>query len=116
MNKDSVDKGCTGWNLHYKLKANRSSLSNVNKHSTQKYGEAYSLNFGGPKTQTGVKMTQHKQKTRIVFNKMKSPCWRQSLSRPVLKWKNRSKRFSRPTSTTETLMVAAGRDITVTWA
>jgi hypothetical protein len=82
MNKASIDKDCTGWNLHYKLKANRSSLSNVNKQNTQKYGEAYSLNFGIPKTQTGVKMTQHKQKTRTVFNEMKSPCWRQSFSVP----------------------------------
>jgi hypothetical protein len=57
MNKDSVDKYYTGWNLHYKLKAKRSSQSNVNKHNTQKYGEAYGRNFGVPKTQTGVKMT-----------------------------------------------------------
>jgi 3,4-dihydroxy-2-butanone 4-phosphate synthase len=68
MNKDSVDKGYTGWNLHYKLKAKRSSLSNVNKQNTQKYSEAYSLNIGVLKTQTGVKMTQYEQKIRTAVS------------------------------------------------
>jgi hypothetical protein len=30
-------------------------------------------NFGVPKTQTGVKMTQYKEKIRTVFNKRKVP-------------------------------------------
>jgi hypothetical protein len=125
MNKDAVDKGYTGWNLHYKLKAKRSSLSNVNKHNTQSMAE-HSRNFGVPKTQTGVKMTQYKQKIRRVSNKRKAPVGG-SLSRlpkPILKWKNRSF-FGEPIFPTnfndgrelyETLMAAAGRDLADTWA
>jgi hypothetical protein len=122
MNKDSVDKGYAGWNLHYKLKAKRSSLCNVNKHNTQKYG---SRNIGVEKSHTGVKMTQYKKKIRTVFNKRKAPVGG-SLSRllkPILKWKNRSffgetifpTNFKYGRELDETLMAAAGRDLAITW-
>jgi hypothetical protein len=61
------------------------------KHNTQKFAEHTIGIFGAPKTPTGVKMTQYKQKIRTVFNKRKAPVGG-SLSRlpkPVLKWKNR---------------------------
>jgi hypothetical protein len=81
MNKDSVDKGWTGWNLHYRLKANGLSLSNVNKRNTQKYGEAYGWDFGGPKNPDRCQNDTVKQKIKTVLDK-RNARWRQSLSAP----------------------------------
>jgi hypothetical protein len=72
-------------------------------------------------------MTQHKQKTRIVFTKVKSPRWRQSLSAPKTRLEvEKSWSFYGDTifptdfndrrELYETLMAAAGRILAVTWA
>jgi hypothetical protein len=72
MNKYSADKGWTGWNLHYKLKANGSSVSNLNEHNTQKYGEAYDRDFCGPKNPDRCQNDAVKQKIRMVLDKRKA--------------------------------------------
>jgi hypothetical protein len=82
-----------------------SSLSNVNNITRKSMAEHTVGIFGVPKTQTGVKMTQYKQKI-TVFNKRKAPVGGSfsRLPKPVLKWKNRSffgDTISRPTTKTE---------------